>query len=437
MATISNKAESKLIKSTRAYVCLSLILVLAAPADSLAIFSSKKSSLKLPVNDKIELEPAPADETEDATEEETDAQALKPISLDLSPVKLESKKASKAKAEETEASENKEGLIKGTIETSQFVPKSPLEGVDKSVLAPTSVKGSKTSSVKSLGGNLVDQAQSVNAAPLPLVASPEEAADKIDSKRELERQQLTALWEATLTRSPDINFVLQKLMPASDSSRVTSVMMRALTTAMYGGLGTLGAISPGPTSYMAQNLGYSAISQLLQLQDSKAQKKARVTQVEAIMLYKMVRSTADKLVEKYRDYKKEHHSLLRANSDFQDLQKMARDARDGQDASEQLEIEYTLRKAQREIEKIEQTVGKYRQSLVDLAGVQAVLKLDQEVEQEILQVYPELVNPSANPAVNAIAGDASNEQSNAVAQTKKKDESESEKIAKEEKNKQL
>lgn len=429
MALLTNRAKSIFIKSSQAALCLSLFLSLAAPQDSYAIFSSKKTSLKLPVNDKIEL----ISETEDSVEvKESKPQSLKPISLDLSPVSLDSPKKSEAPIEET--GEDGEGLIKGTIQTSQFVPKSPLEGVDKTVLAPTSVKGSKSKSVKSLGGSLVDQAQSVNAAPLPLVTSAEEAANKIDSKRELERQQLTALWEATLTRSPDINFVLQKLMPASDSSRVTSLMMRALTTAMYGGLGTLGAISPGPTSFMAQNLGYSAISQLLQLQDSKAQKKARVTQVEAIMLYKMVRNTADKLVEKYRDYKKEHHNLLRANSDFQDLQKMARDARDGQDASEQLEIEYTLRKAQREIEKIEQTVGKYRQGLVDLAGVQAVLKLDKEIEHEILQLYPELINPG----VSGIASDAI-QQSNTVAtqSSDTKDEKNTEKLAKEEKNKQL
>lgn len=423
MADCGKRADSIGFRTTLSGLSLSLLIGVIAPPQSMAIFSSKKSSLQLPVNEKIELESVEETSEETTPKEESKSENK---TLDLSPLSLGEESSKSEKSDKTPEDEDSgEGVIKGTIRTSQFVPKSPLEGTDKTVLAPTSVKGSKSKSVKSLGGKLVDQAATVNAAPLPLVASKEETVNKVDSKRELEKQQLTALWEATLTRSPDINFVLQKLMPASDSSRVTSLMMRALSSAMYSGLGVLGAMSPGPTTYMAQNLGYSAISQLLQLQDSRDQKKARVTQIEAIMLYKMVRNTADKLVEKYRDYKKENHTLLRANSDFQDLQKMARDAREGQDASEQLEIEYTLRKAQREIEKIEQTVSKHRQGLVDLAGMQAILKLDKEIDNEIQQLYPELLN-------NGIAQD--NVQ---VASDTSSSNSDKEKIAEETENKQL
>ncbi len=425
MAILSTRAEEKrnqpslYRKAALTGAAFTVLLSCSVPAPALALFSSKKNSLQLPVNDKIELETIELDADsstsadEDKKTESAEASDLKPI--DLSPLKLgsenekiDSETASTTDGDENTAdagSENKD-VMKATVRTSQFVPKNPLEGAGKAALAPTSVKGTKAKSIKTLGGSLVDQAQSINAAPLPLVTTKEEAAMKVSSKRELERQQLTALWEATLTRSPDINFVLQKLMPATDSSRVTSLMMRALSTAMYSGLGVLGAVSPGPGSYMAQNLGYSTISQLLALQDSKAQKKAKVTQVEAIMLYQMVRKTADHLVEKYRDYKKEHLALMRANDDFQDLQKMARDAREGQDASEQLEIEYTLRKQQRDIEAIEQTLGKVRQGLVDLAGPQAVAKLDSEIDVEFQELHPEQVNTGVDMLAGGDQGTA-------------------------------
>ena len=392
-------------------MALSLFLSCSCPVPALALFSSKKSSMQLPVNDKIELETIDPEAEDEKPEESSstggDSDLLKPI--DLSPLSLDSDKSKEKEVAQTddkddEKTEGEGGLMKATIRTSQFVPKSPLDGTEKAVLAPTSVKGTKSKSIETLGGNLVDQAQSINAAPLPLISSQEEQAMKVSNQRELERQQLTALWEATLTRSPDINFVLQKLMPATDSSKVTSLMMRALSTAMYGGLGVLGAVSPGPGSYMAQNLGYSTISQLLQLQDSKAQKKARVTQVEAIMLYQMVRKTADRLVEKYRDYKKEHLALMRANDDFQDLQKMARDAREGQGAPQQLEIEYTLRKQQRDIEGLEQNLGKVRQGLVDLAGPQAVAKLDKEIDVEFQELHPELVGSDVDMLAGAADG---------------------------------
>ncbi|HMP49948.1 MAG TPA: hypothetical protein PKD05_00170 [Candidatus Melainabacteria bacterium] len=392
-------------------MALSLFLSCSCPIPALALFSSKKSSMQLPVNDKIELEALEPEAEEEKPEESSstgnDSDLLKPI--DLSPLSLDSdqtkeKEIAESEDKDSEKAEGEGGLMKATIRTSQFVPKSPLDGTEKAVLAPTSVKGTKSKSIETLGGNLVDQAQSINAAPLPLISSQEEQAMKVSNQRELERQQLTALWEATLTRSPDINFVLQKLMPATDSSKVTSLMMRALSTAMYGGLGVLGAVSPGPGSYMAQNLGYSTISSLLQLQDSKAQKKARVTQVEAIMLYQMVRKTADRLVEKYRDYKKEHLALMRANDDFQDLQKMARDAREGQGAPQQLEIEYTLRKQQRDIEGLEQNLGKVRQGLVDLAGPQAVAKLDKEIDVEFQELHPELVGSDVDMLAGAKTG---------------------------------
>ncbi|MBI1271303.1 hypothetical protein GC174_12815 [bacterium] len=411
--TLERLSDSAPRRAILTAMALSLFLSCSCPVPAMALFSSKKSSMQLPVNDKIELETldpeaeAEDEKTEDSASDNNDSDLLKPI--DLSPLSLDGDKSKEkdvavSEDKDSEKTEGEGGLMKATIRTSQFVPKSPLDGTEKAVLAPTSVKGTKSKSIETLGGNLVDQAQSINAAPLPLISSQEEQAIKVSNQRELERQQLTALWEATLTRSPDINFVLQKLMPATDSSKVTSLMMRALSTAMYGGLGVLGAVSPGPGSYMAQNLGYSTISSLLQLQDSKAQKKARVTQVEAIMLYQMVRKTADRLVEKYRDYKKEHLALMRANDDFQDLQKMARDAREGQGAPQQLEIEYTLRKQQRDIEGLEQNLGKVRQGLVDLAGPQAVAKLDKEIDVEFQELHPELVGSDVDMLAGAKTG---------------------------------
>src|SRR5690606_19994430 len=120
------------------------------------------------------------------------------------------------------------------------------------------------------------------------------------------------------------NFVLQKLLPATNSSKVTTLMMRALSTAAFGALGAMSAVAPGPGTYMGQNLGVSVISQIMQSQDSKAQKKARLTQTEAIMLYEMISETANKLVVAYRDYKNQHEHVFKTNSDLEDLKNMAK-----------------------------------------------------------------------------------------------------------------
>lgn len=285
--------------------------------------------------------------------------------------------------------------LQGNIDKDAFVPKGPMEG-NNQLLAPMSVKGSKKADSKSaLGGNMVDQALKVNAAPLPLVDASD--SEKGDEKACIEREQLTALWEATLTKSPDIQFVLQKLLPSSDPSRVTSVLMRTLSTVAMGGIGAMGAISPTPGTYMFQNLGYSTLNQLLAIGESKKAQKAKISQTEAIMLFDMIRRTADTLVDKFRSYKKTHVMLAQANNDFEDLKGMAQGAREGQDSSKQLEIEYTLRRQQRDIDGIGQDLGKFRQGLVDLAGAEAIAKLDMSIDEEFQKLHPDLLAPQKGP----------------------------------------
>src|SRR5579883_2477659 len=204
--------------------------------------SKKVSTFQLPAADKI-------DESDlQATDEAKKLPDLSPLSLPKDRGKKNNgdgaaeKSASTdgAGAEQSRGTADGEGgkdVLNGNITTSTFVPKGPLEGDNSALLAPTSVKGAKSGStgVSKLGGNLMEQARSVNAAPLPLIKTDEEASKEADEQSELEREQLTGLWEAALTRSPEINFVIQKLMPSSDPSKVTSFMMRLLSSAVAAG----------------------------------------------------------------------------------------------------------------------------------------------------------------------------------------------------------
>jgi hypothetical protein len=61
---------------------------------------------------------------------------------------------------------------------------------------------------------------------------------------------------------------------------------------------------------------------------------------------------------------------------------MVAEARSGQDSAKQLEMEYTLRKQQRDLDSIADDLRGHRQSLIDLAGADAVDKLDKELFDE-------------------------------------------------------
>ncbi len=378
-----------------------------APACAMAMPGlSKKSSssFDLPTAEKLD-----GDTAGDAQPVQADSPELAPMTLKDGPSAPTPAAPAESSTTSATTPADADGTLNATVTTNTFVPKGPLEGDNSGLLAPTSMKGSKTKSIESLGGKLLDQANTVNAMPVPLMESSADAERKADESQELEREQLTALWEATLTRSPDINFVLTKLMPTSEPSKTSSVMMRMLSTAMFGAIGTVGAVYPGAGTYALQNLSYSTLSQLLGAVESNGAKKAKVTQTEQIQLFNMIRSTADKLVEDYRTYKKHHLQLHKANSDFEDFKAVAAEGRKTEDRAKQLDIEYTLRRQQRDIDSIGFDLSKVRQGLVDKAGQEAVAKLDQQIDEEFQKLHPELA-PQNNPQENVAGQSPGSEQ---------------------------
>jgi hypothetical protein len=144
--------------------------------------------------------------------------------------------------------------------------------------------------------------------------------------------------------------------------------------------------SPNMGTYAMTSAGGNMIQQALGMKESANAKRAKLSQEEQLVMFNMVRNTCDKLVASYRDYKKNSVSLARASLDLQDLKSMVSDARNGQDAAKQLEMEYTLRKQQRDIDTIAEEVRRHRQSLVDLAGGEAATKLDKQLAEERNQI---------------------------------------------------
>ncbi|MDX2107372.1 MAG: hypothetical protein SFY67_13310 [Candidatus Melainabacteria bacterium] len=330
--------------------------------------AGKKPSLKLPVNDKLDLEASP----EPVKAEEQSA--------DLAPLTLNSPLEKKADATTTQ--EDGSETLNATVTKDQFVPKGPLEGDNDTLKSTFSVKNSKMTGDGSGKGSLVDQATMINASPLTLQPTTDEQASKLTEEQQIEKEQMTALWEAALQNSPDINFVLSKLMPSSDPSKTVTLLMKTLSTVIYTGIGSMGMMNPTQGTYLMQNLSFNVFSQILGTAESARAKKANISQAEQIMLYNMIRNTADKVVGHYRDYKLQHKKLNNANEDFEDLKRMVSEASAAGSSSQQIEMQYTLKKAQREINEIGGQLGKYRQHLVDLSGQIAVEKLDESIDKE-------------------------------------------------------
>lgn len=383
-----------------------LSLTDAAMAISLPA-SGKKPNFHLPAQDKLEDSATESDTADSSTAGSTETD--KP--LDLSSIKLGDDKAKSDAPSE-------EGTLKTGATINNFAPKGPM-GEGTTGLPATSIKvgeakddksnkkDKKDSKTAALGkGDLKDTAKAVNAQPLALINSNEEVQEKSELLDNSEKKQIADLWDATLERSPDIQFVVQKLVPTSDKGHATHIMMKMLSSVMYGAVGSMAMVSPTQGTYVAQNFAASLLGQLNGTLDKKQLAKMSLTQGEIISLYNMVRTTADRLVDQYRCYKKFTVSMDRAATDLEDLRNMAKDARVGQDAAKQLEMEYTLRKAQRDIDEKVEDVHRYRQNLMDIAGPEAIAKLDTQIKSEMQQLDDtklqtdnvlKLAQPSPNP----------------------------------------
>lgn len=217
--------------------------------------------------------------------------------------------------------------------------------------------------------------------PIQLLPDEKERIEARSALQQAEEQELTDLWEATLVKSPDIQFVVQKLTPTSNQGHQTTILQRMLSAALVAAVSTGGYFLPNGSQTLTSSAG-NALLKLLTPDDLKNAKNAGISQTDIIMLYNMVRNTAEKVVASLRDYKKNLALMERTKGDLQDLAAMVASTRASQDESRQLEMEYTLRKQQRDILAIQSDVQKYRQQIVDYAGTDALCRLDLQIEAE-------------------------------------------------------
>ncbi len=355
----------------------------------------KKGNLQLPLNTRLEdgldsgsttTSSTTTSSTTNSTSGNDSAESAKveaAKSVDLRPFGLNDSDTAKP----VEESNGDTPTFKIQASESNLLPNGTTanEGLPaKSVKAEKGFLGmGKPKHAKDLIKTPMDAAKATNSMPLALITSEDETKQKAEFLETSEQKQIAALWDATLNRSPDIQFVVQKLVPTSDTGHAATVMTRMLGGVLAGSIGAMGMIAPSQGMYAGQSFANQALGQLMGAVDDKAKRKAQLGQAELISLYQMVRATSDKLVDNYRQYKKNIVGLNRATTDFEELNSMMKDARAGQDAAKQLDMEYTVRKAQRDVIALSDDIHRFRQGLIDMSGADAVDKLDQSIQEEL------------------------------------------------------
>lgn len=315
----------------------------------------------------------------DKGSEKTASDANSEGTASFAPISLTGDKES---PESSDAGEGKQ-LMKLHAETMTVAPKGPLDG-DGNGAGATLPSKSLKSEIGTGKGEAIDKARSVSVMPMALMNTDAEEDDKVVTDLNAERAQIAELWESTLNRSQDIQFVVQKLLPSSDGNRTTTALMRMISSTLATGISAGVMLTPSPGAYMGGQMISSMIYQLNNAHEQKVNKKAQIDQGQAISLYSLVRNTAEKVTDRYRDYKFYARRIGRTQESLENLQNMIQDARQGQDAAKQIEMEYTLSKAKGDVEEAVFQARRHRQNLVDLAGAEAVAKLDQAMQDQFL-----------------------------------------------------
>lgn len=433
---VQERSSSPLALALTVTLCAQVLLV--GPAQALSFLSAKKSQLQSPIEAKLDDDSIDATAsgeakvaektTEKASSESESKEAPKPkkeeprrgwgfrkvYSSDSDTKESKNSKAKKETAKESDKSTEKTAgtsdgtaslapisltgekessqsadagdgkqLMKLHAETMTVAPKGPLDGDGNGVGATLPSKSLK-SEIGTGKGEAIDKARSVSVMPMALMNSDAEEDEKVAADLNAERAQIAELWESTLNRSQDIQFVVQKLLPSSDGNRTTTALMRMISSTLATGISAGVMLTPSPGAYMGGQMISSMIYQLNNAHEKSVNKKAQIDQGQAISLYSLVRNTAEKVTDRYRDYKFYARRIGRTQDNLENLQNMIQDARQGQDAAKQIEMEYTLSKAKGDVEEAVFQARRHRQNLVDLAGAEAVAKLDQAMQDQFL-----------------------------------------------------
>lgn len=185
--------------------------------------------------------------------------------------------------------------------------------------------------------SLLEKSEKVNLLPLALQPGGEETNNFKFNKQQ---QEMADLWDATLARSQDIQFVIQKLMPSNNNGQAAGMAMKMISTAVFGGMGAgmmmvpnMGTQMPNMSTqtsmcYIAltdanlepsypveggQSLPY-LLPSMANAQGLRMSKKARLNETESIRLYTIVRHTAETLVSNYKDYSQAMHEFADADA---------------------------------------------------------------------------------------------------------------------------
>lgn len=228
-----------------------------------------------------------------------------------------------------------------------------------------------------------EEEEGLNFIQPSLALTPEEQRAIDDFFSRNEQEQLLNLWKATIERNKTIQFIVQKLSPASSPQEGNSLLSRTLGAAIFLPFYALQALTNNAGAYYGSQVGGRVLGSVIEGKMKKNQAQIQLSQTEAIILFMMIDEVAERLRQRYHSYKKLMVERALATNELEEAKKDNLTAQDSNSAPAQLLTDIQRRSIEREIRRLDTELRAQRNTLIELSGLIAVEDLDKQLQLEL------------------------------------------------------
>ncbi len=216
---------------------------------------------------------------------------------------------------------------------------------------------------------------------LQLTTDEQKAIDEFFSRNE--QEQLLNLWKSTIERNKTIQFIVQKLSPAESTQAGNSRLSKTLGAAIFLPFYALQAFTNNAASYYGSQVGGRVLGSVIEGKMQKNQTQLQLSQTETIILFMMIDEVAERLRQRYHEYKRLMVERSLATNELEETKKDCLDAHEMNSPETEVLANIQRRAIERDIRNLDAQMRFHRNSLIELSGPQIISELDEQLKIEL------------------------------------------------------
>lgn len=216
---------------------------------------------------------------------------------------------------------------------------------------------------------------------LNLTEKEQQAIDEFFTRNE--QEQLLTLWSSTIERNKTIQYIVQRLSPEEDTQQAKSFLSKTVGAAIFLPFYAIQAFTNNSGAYYGSQLGSRVLGSVVQGKMQKNKDKLQLTQTEAIVLFMMIDEVAERLRQRYHNYKRLLVEKSLATNELKAAKNDNLAAHEQNAPAAQILADIQRRAVEREIRRLDTETRYFKNSLIELAGLEAVTALDDQLKLEL------------------------------------------------------